>query len=466
MLYLTKVISNACLAILNCGLCLSATNLARMMLLRDFKICPEEHMKCDKEKWYFATFYFTLYMSAFFGCLISLYFKSTNRRKGLMGIHYLYIIGSLLTIYSSPHIIIFLFSQAFFGLAIGGSVVTASCYILEYAPKEHQKFYGFYIQIFFALGLLISYIFGAMYANMRFSNPKTTYWVLTVLYKLHLALPLLFSVVSLLLFSLVFTLDTPLHLYESKKFKKFDKLKSKMKMDQFDEKEEYHKNERTKEVSLLGKDLTVVDLFQNEVLRKTSFVGMLLCFLYSLNGSFLFFNAIFLFFKAFPTTMANTFVSVGFVLLYLISSIVCTKLIQTYKKKDLLITGLVIQAISAACLVGSYFLEFTSLLHKVMLIVAIASYFVGLSLGFGHMIWTHVFNLFPKECKVVGAFFSYYALFLGAFLISVLLEFISAKYYSYLFILCLVSLSVSIVSFNKCYKDERVAIARHPSVDD
>ncbi|KJP88608.1 hypothetical protein AK88_01688 [Plasmodium fragile] len=466
MLYLTTVISNACLAILNCGLCLSATNLARMMILKDFKICPEGHMKCDKERWYFVTFYFTLYMSAFFGCLISLFFRSANRRKGLMGVHCLYIIGSLLTIYSSPHIILFLFSQAFFGLAIGGSVVTASCYILEYTPKEHQKFYGFYIQIFFALGLLISYIFGAMYANIRFSNPKTTYWVFTVLYKLHLAMPLIFSVVSLLLFSFTFTLDTPLHLYESKKFKKFDKLKTKINVQEFNEKEEYHKNEKTKEVSLLGKDLTIVNFFKNELLRKTSFVGMLLCFLYSLNGSFLFFNSIFSFFKAFPSTMANTFISVGFVLLYFISSIVCTKLIQTYEKKDLLITGLVVQAISAACLVGSYFLDFTSLIHKIMLIVSISSYFVGLSLGFGHMIWTHVFDLFPKECKVVGAFFSYYSLFLGAFFISVLLEFISIRYYSYLFILCLISLFVSIVSFSKCYKDERVAIARHPSMED
>ncbi|CAA9987465.1 sugar transporter, putative [Plasmodium knowlesi strain H] len=466
MLYLTTLISNACLAILNCGLCLSATNLARMMLLRDFKICPEGSIKCDKERWYFATFYFTLYMSAFFGCLFSLYFRSSNRRKGLMGVHYLYIIGSLLTIYSSPHIIIFLFSQAFFGLAIGGSVVTASCYILEYTPKDHQKFYGFYIQVFFALGLLISYIFGAMYANMRFSNPKTTYWVLTVLYKLHLALPLIISVVSLLLFSFTFTMDTPLHLYESKKFKKFDKLKTRMNIKEFDEKEEYHKNEKTKEVSLLGKDLTMVNFFQNELLRKTSFVGMMLCFLYSLNGSFLFFNAVFLFFKAFSSTMANTFVSVAFVFLYFISSIVSTRLIQTYGKKDLLITGLVIQAISAACLVGSYFLDFTNLIHKILLIISISSYFVGLSLGFGHMIWTHVFDLFPKECKVVGAFFSYYSLFLGAFLISVLLEFISTRYYSYLFILCLISLFVSIVSFSRCYKDERVTIARHPSMED
>ncbi|EUD68017.1 hypothetical protein C922_01629 [Plasmodium inui San Antonio 1] len=466
MLYLTKVITNACLAVVNCGLCLSATNLARMMLVRDFKICPEGYIMCEKEKWYFASFYFTLFMSAFLGCLITLYFKSSNRRKALMGVHYLYIIGSLLTVYSSPHIVIFLSSQALFGLAIGASVVIVSCYILEYTPKDHKKYYGFYMQIFFALGLLISHLFGAMYANMRFSNPKTTYWVLTVLYKVHLALPLLFSLVSLLLFSFVFTLDTPQHLYESKKFETYEKSKTKLNIKNFDETEEYHRNETTKEVSLLGKDMPIVNFFQNEALRKTSFVAMLLCFLYSLNGSFLFFNSMFFFFKAFSSTKANTFISVAFMSLYLISSIVSTRLIQTYERRDLLITGLVVQGISAACLFGSYFLDFTSLLHKVMLIGAIAAYFIGLSLGFGHMIWSHVFDSFPKECKVVAAFFSYYALFLGAFFISVVFEFISMKHYYYLFLLGLISLSISIVCFNKCYTYERVAIVRHDSVEE
>ncbi|GAW80258.1 sugar transporter [Plasmodium gonderi] len=466
MIYLTKVISNACLSILNCGLCLSAINLARKMVVADFKICPRGYARCKKENWYFATFYFTLYASALFGCLISLYFKDANRRKRMMVSHYLYIIGSLLSLYSSPHIVIFLFSQAFFGLAIGCSVVTAPSYVLEYSPKEHQKFYGFYIQIFFAVGILISYIFGASYISIRLKNQKTWHWFVTLMYKLHFAMPLIFSLVSLLLFYFVFTMDTPLHLYESKKFKKFDKLKTKINVADFDEKEEYHKHKSTYEVSLLAKEVSIISLFQNDTLKKTSFIGMLLCFLYSANGSFLFLNTIFLFFHALSNTLANTLASVGFILLYLISSIVCTQFVDKFEKKNMLICGLLIQVISVTCLTGSYFIDFTTVVHKIMLIMAIAFYLIGLSLGFGHVIWTLVFDLFPKESKVVGAFFSYYSLFIGALFISLILEFINTKYYAYFFILCIISLSISIFAISKFYKDNVVIIARHPSIDE
>ncbi|SBT33498.1 sugar transporter, putative [Plasmodium ovale wallikeri] len=455
---------NACLAIVNCSLCLSSTSLARKMIVEDFQICPNGYRGCDKEKLYFGTFYFMLYMSAIFGCIISLFFKSVNRRKYMMTIHCMYIIGSILTIYSKAHIILFLFSQAFFGISIGCSIVIVSLYILEYTPKEYQQYYGYSVQTFFSIGLLISYIFGSFYENIWFKNENVTYWTLIILYKIHLCLPLLFSVISLVLLYFVFTMDTPLHLYESQKYDKFEKIKKKISIKEFNEKEEYHKNITTNEISLLGNDINIIDFFKNTKLRKACFTCSLLCYLYSFNGCFLFFNKLFLFYKAFTNNMTNTFTAMGFIFFYFICTIITTILSQKYNKKDLLIIGLILQGISATGIVGSYFLNFSNVLNQIVLTVAIAFYFLGLSLGFGHIIWTHIFEMFPKECKVVGAFCSYYALFIGAFIMSILLEYVSMQYYSYLFITFLVSLIASVLCSGLFCQEDVVAIKRHDSV--
>ncbi|CRG99405.1 sugar transporter, putative [Plasmodium relictum] len=463
MLYLTKVVNNACLAVINCGLCLSSTNLARKMIVEDFKLCPAGYRGCDKEKWYFTTFYFILYMSSFFGCFISLFFKNTDRRKFIITIHYLFMIGSLLTIYTTPHIIIFLFSQAFFGLAIGCAVVIVCFYVLEYSPKIYQNFYGFYIQTFFAIGILISYIFGACYENIKFENPQTTDLVLKILYKIHLCLPLIFSLISLILLHFVFKLDTPLHLYATKNYDKFDKLKTKINAREFDEKKEYHMHPTTKDITLINNDISVIDFLKNKKLRKASLSGSFLCYLYSFNGYSLFFTKIFLFYRIFSSTMLNTFISVGFILLYVISTIISTVLAEHFQKKDLLITGLVTQALACAGIVGAYFSSLDNLFNQIIITTSFATYFIGLSLGFGHMIWTHVFEMFPKECKVVGAFCSYYSLFIGAFIISVLFEFANKLDYAYLFIIFLVSSIVSIICFNSFYKEDEELVARKSS---
>ncbi|KAI4839429.1 major facilitator superfamily domain-containing protein [Plasmodium brasilianum] len=465
MMYLTKVIFNACLAILNCSLCLSSTSLARKMLIDDMKICPHGYRGCPKEKWYFATFYFMIYISGFLGCFISLYFKNANRRKLMLAIHYLFIIGSTLTFYTSPHVIITLFSQAFFGLAIGCSVVTVCFYVLEYSPKEDQNYYGYIIQVFFSIGLLISYIFGACYENIRFSNPKTNRIVLLLLYKTHMCLPIIFSIIALILFHFVFTMDTPLHLYESKKYDKFETLKTTINSKNFDEKKEYHTNKKTEEVSLLGNDIAIYDFFKNKDLRKLSLTSCLLCHLYSFSGSFLFFNKMFLFYKIFSSTMANTFISTGFICLYAICSIiVVTVLSHRFQKKDLLITGLLLQTIASVCIVGSYFLKFTNVFNQLVITAAITIYFTGLSLGFGHILWTHIYELFPKESKSVAAFCSYSSLFIAALIMSILLEFLSMKYYCYLFITFIVSLLLSILFFNSFYEEDSMVIKRHDSV--
>ncbi|CRG96742.1 sugar transporter, putative [Plasmodium gallinaceum] len=463
MLYLTKVISNACLAVINCGLCLSSTNLARKMIVDDFKLCPVGYRGCDKEKWYFSMFYFILYMSSFFGCFTSLFFKNTDRRKFIIIIHYLFIIGSLLTIYNTPHIIIFLFSQAFFGLAIGCSVVIVCFYVLEYSPKIYQNFYGFYIQTFFSIGILISYIFGACYENIKFQNPRTTDLVIKILYKVHLCLPMIFSLISLILLHFVFKLDTPLHLYVTKNYEKFEKLKTKINVKEFDEKKEYHMNPATNDVTLLYKDLPLIDFLKNKNLRKASFTGSFLCYLYSFNGCFLFFTKIFLFYRLFSSTMLNTFISVGFILLYVISTIISTFLAEHVQKKKLLIIGLVVQGLASAGLVITYFLSLENFLNQIIVTLSYATYFIGLSLGFGHMIWTHVFEMFPKECKVVGALCSYYPLFIGAFIISFIFEFASKQDYAYLFIIFLVSIIVSIICFNSFYKEDKELIAKKSS---
>ncbi|SBS85623.1 sugar transporter, putative [Plasmodium ovale curtisi] len=223
-----------------------------------------------------------------------------------------------------------------------------------------------------------------------------------------------FIVISLVLLYFVYTMDTPLHLYESQKYDKFEKIKKKVSKKEFNEKIEYHTNMTTNEISLLGNDINIIDFFKNRKLRNSCFTGSLLS--------------------------------------------------QKYNKKDLLIIGLILQGISATGIVGSYFLNFSNVLNQIILTVAIAFYFLGLSLGFGHIIWTHVFEMFPKECRVVGAFCSYYALFIGAFIMSILLEYVSMQYYSYLFITFLVSLIASVLCSGLFCQEDAVAIKRHDSI--
>ncbi|SOV76366.1 sugar transporter, putative [Plasmodium sp. gorilla clade G3] len=463
MLYITKIISNACLAMLNCGMCITATNMARKFIVQEYEICPMDQRGCNKEKWYFICFSFILYMSALFGCFLCLFFKSLNRRKFMLLINYLFMIGSLLTIYNKPHIIIFLFTQAFFGLSIGCSFVIVCFYVLEYSTKTYQNFYGFYLQTFFALGMFISYLFGAAYENIKFDNLRRTHICLYTLYKIHFLLPTLFSLISVLLFHFVYKMDTPLHLYEKKSYKKYETVKFKINMEQLDEVTEYHRNKTNKEVKFLMSDMLFIDFWNNKKLFNTCLITSLICYLYSFSGCFLFFTKPFVFYKSFSTNMANTFICVGFILWYIICTIISTIISQYYKKRDLLIIGLVLQIIASTAMVASYFVTLTSIINKIIITTAIFLYFLGLSLGFGHIIWTHVFETFPNECRILAAFCSYYALFIAAFIISALLEFISINYYSYVFITFLISLILSVICFNYFQMEDVVVIHKSKS---
>ncbi|CXI33394.1 sugar transporter, putative [Plasmodium berghei] len=451
MMYLTKIVSNACLAIINFGLCLSLTSLSRKMLIKGYNICPEGYRGCDKEKWYFSTFYFTLYMSGFLGCFISLFFRNVNRKKFMQAIHYLYIIGSLFTIYYEPHVILFLFSQAFFGLAIGCSIVIVCFYIFEYSPKEHQNYYGFTIQTFFSIGLLISYLFGVIYEHVDF-NKSTSYWILMILQKLHMLMPLIFSVISILLLKFVFTMDTPLHLYKSQKYDKFEEIKKKISKNGIDEKHEYHSNEKNNEINIILNDLTFIDLFKDTKLRKKCIIGSILCYLFCFSGCTIFFNNLFLFYEVFKTKKESAAVSMIFMFIYFVFTIITTKLAHYYNNKNkLIILGFILQLISSFIMMICSFCNLTQVINKLIISINIILYIAGFSLGFGHIIWTHIFHIFSKEYKVVGAFCSYYAIFIGAFIMSTFLEFTNTNRYSYLFIIFIIFSIISIIFFKSIY---------------
>ncbi|SCN59676.1 sugar transporter, putative [Plasmodium chabaudi adami] len=453
MMYLTKLVSNACLAIINCGLCLSLTSLSRKMLIKGYDICPEEYRGCEKEKWYFTTFYFTLYMSAFLGCFISLFFRNVNRKKFMEVIHFLFIIGSLFTIYYEPHVILFLFSQAFFGLAIGCSIVIVCFYIFEYSPKANQNYYGFAIQPFFSLGLLISYIFGFVYEQIDFTKLTSSYWVLMILQKLHMLVPLILSTISVLLLRYVFTMDTPLHLYKSQDYDKFEEIKKKISKKELDPKREYHLNEKTNEINIILNDLTLIDIFNDKKLRKKCIIGSILCYLFCFSGSIIFFNNLFIHYDVFKTKKESATISMIFMFIYFLFTIITRRLSRHYDKNKLIVFGFIFQTISSFIMMICSFCNLSDVLNKLIISISIILFTSGFSLGFGHIIWTHIFHIFSIEHKVVGAFCSYYAIFIGSFIMCTLLEFSDLNKYSYLFIVFIIFTITSIIFFKTIYID-------------
>ncbi|EUD72032.1 hypothetical protein YYG_02733 [Plasmodium vinckei petteri] len=453
MKYLTKIVCNACLAIINCGLCLSLTSLSRKMLIKGYDICPEGYRGCEKEKWYFTTFYFTLYMSAFLGCFISLFFRNVNRKKFMQIIHYLYIIGSLFTIYYEPHVILFLFSQAFFGLAVGCSIVIVSFYIFEYSPKEHQNYYGFTIQTFFSLGLLISYVFGVIYERVDFTKATSSFWVLMVLQKLHMLTPLILSVISVLLLRYVFTMDTPLHLYKSQKYDKFEEIKKKISKKELDEKHEYHENEKHNDTNIILNDLTLIDIYNNKKLRRRCMIGSILCYLFCFSGCIIFFNNLFLYYDVFKTKKESATISMIFIFIYSLFTIITRRISYHYNKNKLIIVGFIFQAISSFIMMICSFCNLPEVINKLIISISIILFISGFSLGFGHIIWTHIFHIFSREYKVVGAFCSYYAIFIGSFIMCTFLEFSNTNKHSYLFIIFIIFTIISIIFFKMIYID-------------
>ncbi|WBY56772.1 major facilitator superfamily domain-containing protein [Plasmodium yoelii yoelii] len=422
------------------------------MLIKGYDICPDGYRGCDKEKWYFSTFYFTLYMSAFLGCFISLFFRNINRKKFMQVIHYLYIIGSLFTIYYEPHVILFLFSQAFFGLAIGCTIVIVGFYVFEYSPKEHQNYYGFTIQTFFSIGLLISYLFGVIYEHMKFNKITSSYWILMILQKLHMLMPLIFSIISILLLNFVFTMDTPLHLYKSQKYDKFEEIKKKISKVGIDEKHEYHSNEKNNEINIILNDLTIIDFFRNKKLRTNCIIGSILCYLFCFSGCIIIFNNLFLFYNIFETKRESSIISMIFIFIYFLFTIITTKLANYYNNKNkLIILGFVLQLISSFIMMICSLCNLPQVLNKIIISIDIILYIIGFSFGFGHIIWTHIFHIFSEEYKVVGAFCSYYAIFIGTFIMSIFLEFSNINKHSYLFIIFIIFLIVSILFFKSIY---------------
>ncbi|EAA17340.1 hypothetical protein [Plasmodium yoelii yoelii] len=243
MMYLTKIVSNACLAIINFGLCLSLTSLSRRMLIKGYDICPDGYRGCDKEK---------------------------------------------------------------------------------------------------------CYLFGVIYEHMKFNKITSSYWILMILQKLHMLMPLIFSIISILLLNFVFTMDTPLHLYKSQKYDKFEEIKKKISKVGIDEKHEYHSNEKNNEINIILNDLTIIDFFRNKKLRTNCIIGSILCYLFCFSGCIIIFNNLFLFYNIFETKRESSIISMIFIFIYFLFTIITTKLANYYNNKNkLIILGFVLQLISS-----------------------------------------------------------------------------------------------------------------------
>lgn len=454
MLDVTKVALNTSLTVINSGLVISTPNLARKFITQYYNLCPVGVYECPKERYYFIAINLVLYLSAILGCFIGLLFKSANRRNRLIGIHYLFIVSGLLSLFA-PHFILFLLVQAISGVALGLTIVTVTVYIYEYTPRIYHKYYGSFLQTFFAIGLFLSYIFGVCYENIDTPSYDTVAIIVKTLQKFHSGLLVIISGIALCFLYFVFKFDTPYHLYATKNYEKYDKLKMKMKsFRNIDEHVEFDNPPKKKTIIvLIERDLPLVDVFVEKEFRNLVLIGSVLCLCFALNGYFFFFANSFLFYKIFESMLINNLFTLGFIFVYLIFSIATMALLLNFKKKTLLCSGLIIQILALLGIIILHFVGTSTLLTEIILTICMCLVFIGFAVGFGSSVWTFSSHQFPNPVKGVGSCVCYAVLFFAALVINIVYELLHIKHYVYIFISFLVSAILSLIFIMFCFKD-------------
>mgnify|MGYP000845496708 FL=1 len=135
------------------------------------------------------------------GLLSGLLAESLGRRKGLIVVDLLSIIGCILTILkSTPIVWLFLLGRLICGLTVGLNWTIVTLYIRETAPVNMSGRMGSFFKVLFAFGILTNYA-------MSFMLPKDD--SPSDLWRVLFAFPALVSFIRASLLLFVFPLDTP-----------------------------------------------------------------------------------------------------------------------------------------------------------------------------------------------------------------------------------------------------------------
>ncbi|XP_066142079.1 facilitated trehalose transporter Tret1-like isoform X2 [Euwallacea fornicatus] len=274
----------------------------------------------------------------------------------------------------------------FAGLAGGSFCVAAPLYTSEIAEKEIRGALGSYFQLLLTIGILFSYIFGAITSTQVFSI-------------LCCCIPFVFGLVF------VFQPETPVYLL--KKGKKDAALHSlkQLRGPAYDSEAELRELQQQIDKSEAEKG-SFIEALQTTAAKKSIFICFSLMVFQQLSGI----NAVIFFMSnIFGSAGGNidpSYSTIGVGVVQVVATFISSLVVDKFGRKILLITSALFMSISGALLGVFFTLQGRNIVEQTTLdkigflpIVSLVVFITAFSLGFGPIPWMASSELMPPEIK-------------------------------------------------------------------
>ncbi|CTQ40866.1 MFS transporter, SP family, sugar:H+ symporter [Babesia microti strain RI] len=459
----------ACCGAMNFGIHTVSFNASRDFAAVDLKWCDDDNAKratCDTAVKYGGMLSSFVFLGATLGAGLTSVIVKFGRRKALLFIHLLNIVGTILCV-AAQEFVTLLIGRLIAGLGVGMSVVVP-LYISEISPTKSRGFYSSFYQFFIVFGQLVTNSLQLLYFRVV-EDDKTKEFVLSTtdmfLWRFIIGLPILFSLISITIFMTVSRFETPRQLMVEGKSDEAKKVLTILHGEEElqSEFESVLNDVESSKVSdaspnmvedgdgvVASKQLGLIKCMSSPKYFKVIVITLVISSLSQLSGiNVLMANATRLFFSILGRVYLATTVSSMFTMVNLITTIVAVFIIDKVGRRKLLIVGTVIMSlfmIPASISLIAYPEHQTT---QILCIIGAVGFCIGFSIGFGSVLWVYFVEVYPPEIKDYSVSAATLINWISGFAIvlasDAMLSYSKALVYSIFTVVCVVSTVVCVL---------------------